>query len=138
MIPGYSRPLYLLPFDHRHSYVAGMFKFVPPLAQGERDRVARSKQIIYGGFKQALAEGVAKERGCIVLGRGADETKVVGWLEAAASVPGFVGFAVGRTTFWDAIADFEGNLATRAEAVSRIARRYREWVNVFERAQEQH
>ena len=24
---GYNRPLYLLPFDHRHSYVTGMFHF---------------------------------------------------------------------------------------------------------------
>ena len=28
---GYSRPLYLLPFDHRQSYVTGMFQFTPPL-----------------------------------------------------------------------------------------------------------
>jgi myo-inositol catabolism protein IolC len=72
---------------------------------------------------------------CIVLGRGADEKKVVGWLETAASVPGFIGFAVGRTTFWDAVADFETRKATRQQAASRIAKRYREWVNVFERAQ---
>ena len=36
---------------------------------------------------------------CIVLGRGADEHKLARWLETAASVPGFVGFAVRRTTF---------------------------------------
>jgi len=72
--------------------------------------------------------------GCIVLGRGADETKVVGWLETAASVPGFIGFAVGRTTFWDAVADYEAKKATRAEAVSRVARRYAEWAAIFERA----
>ena len=47
------------------------------------------------------------EIGCIVLGRGADEKKVKHWLATAASVPGFIGFAVGRTTFWDAVADYE-------------------------------
>ena len=72
--------------------------------------------------------------GCIVLGRGADEGNVVAWLETAASVPGFIGFAVGRTTFWDAVADFESGKASRAAAVSRIAQRYAEWVAVFERA----
>ncbi len=71
--------------------------------------------------------------GCIVLGRGADEQKVVRWLTVAASVPGFIGFAVGRTTFWDAVADYVGKRATRPEAVSRIARRYREWAAIFER-----
>lgn len=72
--------------------------------------------------------------GCIVLGRGADEKKVVAWLETGASVPGFIGFAVGRTTFWDAVADFLADRSTREEAVSRIARRYQEWAAIFERA----
>ena len=70
---------------------------------------------------------------CIVLGRGADETKVVSWLETAASVPGFIGFAVGRTTFWDAVADYEARRVTRQEAVRRVAHRYREWASIFER-----
>jgi myo-inositol catabolism protein IolC len=71
--------------------------------------------------------------GCIVLGRGADEKKVAQWLETAASVPGFIGFAVGRTTFWDPVADYLANRVTREEAVSRIARRYQEWAAIFER-----
>ena len=58
---GYDKPLYLLPFDHRHSYVTGMFKFKPPLTQAEHDHVADSKRIIYEGFRRALAGGVAQE-----------------------------------------------------------------------------
>ncbi len=38
--------------------------------------------------------------GCIVLGRGEDDTKVRQWLKTAAAGPGFIGFAVGRTSFW--------------------------------------
>jgi len=38
---------------------------------------------------------------CVVLGRGGDEAKVVHWLRTGASVSGFVGFAVGRTIWWD-------------------------------------
>jgi len=56
---GYDKPLYLLPFDHRHSYVSGMFGFKPPLTPSQHDRVADSKRLIYAGFKQALARGVA-------------------------------------------------------------------------------
>jgi myo-inositol catabolism protein IolC len=74
------------------------------------------------------------EVSCIVLGRAADDVKVASWLEIAASVPGFIGFAVGRTTFWNAIADLLANKTTRVEAVSRIAQRYGEWVAIFERA----
>jgi myo-inositol catabolism protein IolC len=299
---GYDQPLYLLPFDHRASYVAGMFKFTLPLTTGQHDAVVDSKQVVYDGFREALGSGVPVSRagilvdeefgagilrdatrngyttalsveksgsdefefeygdafaehiaafdstfakvlvrynpeddaalnwrqtvrlkqlsdycrgaeqrfmfellvpatkaqldrvqadtnaydlrvrpdlmvrtirdlqdsgiepdiwkiegldrreacervveiaqrdgrrdvGCIVLGRGADEKKVTEWLQTAASVPGFIGFAVGRTTFWDAVADYEAGKATRQEATCRIATRYREWVNVFERAQ---
>jgi myo-inositol catabolism protein IolC len=298
---GYSRPLFVLPFDHRHSYAADMFNFTAPLTKAEHDAVVDSKQVIYDGFRQALGSGVptssagilvdeefgadilhdarkngyvtalsveksgsdefefeygesfathieafaptfakvlvrynpeddeARNRrqtirlkrlsdycraagqlfmfellvpatkaqfdrvqpdknaydlrirpalmvkairdlqdagiepdiwkiegldrredcervveaarcdgrpdvGCIVLGRGADEKKVVGWLETAASVPGFIGFAVGRTTFWDAVADYEAKKATRQEAAFRIAQRFREWAEIFSRA----
>lgn len=69
-----------------------------------------------------------------MLGRGADEKKVVSWLETAASVPGFIGFAVGRTTLWDAVAAYEAHTITRHEATVRVARRFREWAAIFERA----
>ena len=298
---GYNRPLYLLPFDHRQSYVTGMFHFTPPLTADEHDLVADSKQVIYEGFRQALGEGVptphagilvdeefgagilrdaiehayvtalsteksgsdefefeygtafaehietfgptfakvlvrynpeddaalsqrqtarlkqlsdycrtADQRfmfellvpatktqmdrvqgdkttydrqvrpelmlqtihtlqdagvepdvwkvegldrredcervvatarrdgrgdvGCIVLGRGADEKKVVTWLETAASVPGFIGFAVGRPTFWEAVAAYEAHTITRHEASARVGQRFREWTAIFEQS----
>ncbi|MDQ6634646.1 MAG: DUF2090 domain-containing protein [Gemmatimonadota bacterium] len=300
--PGYNRPLFLLPFDHRHSYVTGMCHFTPPLTADQRMAVTLTKQVIYEGFQAAIGSGVPRERGgilvdeefgmeilhdatrqgfvtalstetsgsdefefeygdafaehieaigptfakvlvrynpegdaalnqrqtarlsvlseycrragqrfmfellvpatpaqlsdvrgekpaydlrlrpelmldtirtlqqagiepdvwkiegldrredcvrlvavarrdgrqdvgCIVLGRGADEKKVVSWLETAASVPGFIGYAVGRTTFWDAVADFVAHRATRDEAVARIAARFGEWAAIFERKQ---
>ena len=74
------------------------------------------------------------EVGCIVLARDAGGEQVVRWIETAASVPGFIGFAVGRTTFRYAIAAYVSKQVTRQEAVSLIARRYREWVTAFERA----
>jgi myo-inositol catabolism protein IolC len=72
--------------------------------------------------------------GCIVLGRGEDDKKVREWLATAAPVPGFIGFAVGRTTFWDPLMDMRAKKTTREAAVSEIARRYREWVDIFEKA----
>ena len=82
----------------------------------------------------AARRGGRDEVGCIVLGSGADPRRVSRWLETAASVAGFVGFAVGRTTFWDPIADFVAKRATRQAAVFRIARRFGEWMEIFERA----
>jgi 5-dehydro-2-deoxygluconokinase len=72
--------------------------------------------------------------GCIVLGRGEDDNKVREWLRVAAPVPGFIGFAVGRTTFWDPLVDWRGKKIAREAAAAEIARRYREWVDIFEGA----
>jgi 5-dehydro-2-deoxygluconokinase len=72
--------------------------------------------------------------GCIVLGRGEDDKKVREWLTTAAQVPGFIGFAVGRTTFWDPLIAFRAKSLTREEAAAEIARRYQSWVEIFEKA----
>jgi myo-inositol catabolism protein IolC len=72
--------------------------------------------------------------GCIILGRGEDEKHVYTWLSTAAGVPGFIGFAVGRTTFWDPLIAWREQKSSRQEAVAEIARRYRQWVDVFENA----
>ena len=56
------------------------------------------------------------------------------WLGIAAEVPGFIGFAVGRTVFWDPLVAWRAKKATREQAVAEIAARYREFVDVFEKA----
>ncbi len=72
--------------------------------------------------------------GCIILGRHEDDQKVREWLTTAAGVPGFIGFAVGRTTFWDPLVDYRAQKITRDTAVARIAASYRAWVELFEKA----
>jgi myo-inositol catabolism protein IolC len=72
--------------------------------------------------------------GCIVLSRGEDNKKVREWLTIAASVPGFTGFAVGRTDFWEPLVGWRAKKNTREAAVSEVARRYREFVDIFEKA----
>jgi 5-dehydro-2-deoxygluconokinase len=52
-------------------------------------------------------------------------------------VPGFIGFAVGRTTFWDPIVAYRDGKATREQAAEQIADHYIAWVNVFKRAEGQ-
>lgn len=71
---------------------------------------------------------------CIILGRGEDDKKVREWLITAAGVPGFIGFAVGRTTFWEPLVSWRAGKITRDAAVAEIARRYREFVDIFESA----
>lgn len=301
MITGYSRPLYLLPFDHRASYISGLFGWNEPLNTEQVVTVANSKRVIYAGFEQALAGQVPKERvgilvdeefgsaiirdalskgyitavsveksglnefafaygedfaqhieaahptfakvlvrynpegdvalnmrqagrlarlsaylhraqtlfmcellvppepmhleqvkgdttaydlqirprlmlqaiqalqdagvepdvwkvegldrredcvrlvemarrgernlvALIVLGRGAERERVVHWLQTAAQVPGFIGFAVGRTTFWQPLVDVQANRISQEEAALQIARNFTEWIHLFEQA----
>lgn len=298
---GYDKPLYLLPFDHRHSYLSGMFGLHEPLTSPQHDKVVDSKQLIYEGFQQALANGLQREYGgllvdeefgtailrdarkqgfitalsveksgsdefefeygsefgnhieafdpsfakvlvrynpeddsalnprqckrlkqlsdycrqggrrfmfellvpattaqleqlagdkdaydqqlrprlmvqairalqeagiepdiwkieglarredcsavvqmarrdgrsgvsCIVLGRGADQEKVSAWLTTAASVPGYIGYAVGRTTFWDAVKAYEDGKCSRSQASAKISSQYAAWADIFRRA----
>lgn len=82
----------------------------------------------------AARRGGRDRVGCIILGRGEDEPKVRAWLATAAGVPGFIGFAVGRTTFWEPLVNWQANRISRDAAVAEIARRYQGWMNVFEEA----
>src|SRR5258708_2734015 len=302
MITGYTRPLYLLPFDHRASYISGLFGWKEPLNVEQMVTVANSKQVIYAGFQQAIADHVPQDRvgllvdeefgaailrdaaskgyitvasveksgqeefefaygedfaqhieafhptfakvlvrynpegdaalnvrqanrlsrlsdylhraqtlfmfellvppeqkhlelvagdrtaydlqlrphlmlhaiqalqdagvepdvwkvegldrqedavkvveaarrggrntvGLIVLGRGAERERVEHWLQTAAQVPGFVGFAVGRTTFWQPLVDVEAKRSSKEEAATQIAHNFEEWIHLFEQAQ---
>jgi 5-dehydro-2-deoxygluconokinase len=82
----------------------------------------------------AARRGGRDKVGCIVLGRGEDDRKVREWLTTAAAVPGFIGFAVGRTTFWDPLVNYRANKIPRDTAVAQIAASYRSWVDLFEKA----
>jgi myo-inositol catabolism protein IolC len=302
VLRGYTRPLYLLPFDHRASYIRGLFGWKEPLNVEQMVTVADSKQVIYAGFQQAIADNVPKDRvgilideefgsailrdavskgyitvasveksgqeefefaygedfaqhieafhptfakvlvrynpegdvalnqrqvsrlkrlsdylhqtetlfmfellvppepmqlelfeedtnaydlqlrphlmvqaiqalqdagvepdvwkvegldhqedavklveiarrggrnsvGLIVLGRGVERDRVVHWLKTAASVPGFIGFAVGRTSFWQPLVDFEAKRISQDEAATQIAHNFEEWIRIFEETQ---
>ena len=78
---------------------------------------------------EGLKRGKSEE---IVLGRGKDGRKVHEWLTTAASVPGFIGVAVGRTTFWEPLVAWRAKTMSREQAVTDIVRRCRESVDIFE------
>lgn len=72
--------------------------------------------------------------GCIILGRGESDEKVSEWLSIAAAVPGFIGFAVGRTDFWDPLVAWRDNKVSDEQAAEEIARRYKHFVDLFKKA----
>jgi myo-inositol catabolism protein IolC len=68
---------------------------------------------------------------CIVLGRGVTEERLLDWLRVAAAVPGFDGFAVGRTLWEEALQGFLAGRATRGQTAATIADRYLETVHGY-------
>jgi myo-inositol catabolism protein IolC len=71
--------------------------------------------------------------GCIILGEHEDQEKVREWLATAVGVPGFIGFAAGRTIFWGPISRWLAREIAPKAAVAEIGQHYRELVNIFER-----
>jgi myo-inositol catabolism protein IolC len=69
---------------------------------------------------------------CVLLGRGASTEKVNHWLEQAAPVEGFIGFAIGRSIWWDALKGWLSNELERGVAAAQIADNYLHFVRVYE------
>ena len=84
--------------------------------------------------RSVVAQAHAGNRGdvgVIVLGRGEDEKRVQDWLIIGAQTQGVIGFAVGRTVFWQPLLDLKDGKTSRADAVSRIAETYHRFYKVF-------
>ena len=65
--PGYNQPLYLMPFDHRGSFETKMFGWHGDLTPAQTAEIASAKQVIYDGFKSAIATGVPREKAGILV-----------------------------------------------------------------------
>jgi myo-inositol catabolism protein IolC len=72
---------------------------------------------------------------CVLLGRGADDDKVDHWLQQAAPVDGFVGFAIGRSIWWDPLKAYVDGKIERSAGARQIADNYLRFVQVYERAE---
>ena len=79
--------------------------------------------------KQAQSNG--RKTGVITLGRGESNEKVQEWLKVGAKIPGIIGFAVGRTIFWQPLADYKAGMINRKEAVEKIAQNYGEFTELW-------
>src|SRR3954453_14774199 len=72
---------------------------------------------------------------CVVLGRGASDEKVDHWLRAGAPVDGYIGFAIGRSIWWDALKGFLDGSIKRDDAAQQIADNYVRFVQVYQDAE---
>ena len=78
------------------------------------------------------ARSAGRERvACIILGRGASDTKLENWLRQESGVPGFIGFAIGRTIWQQALKDWLSKKLERSGASRKIADNYLRMVDVY-------
>jgi myo-inositol catabolism protein IolC len=73
---------------------------------------------------------------CVVLGRGADDDKVDHWLRQGAPVPGYVGFAIGRSIWGDPLSGFLDGSVSREGAATRVADNFLRFVEVYQAAEQ--
>ncbi len=90
---------------------------------------------------EMLAEQTRKGEGRenvknVLLGRGASDDKVDHWLREAAPVEGYIGFAIGRSIWWDALKGFLDESLTREDAASKIADNYLRFIKVYDDAEQ--
>jgi myo-inositol catabolism protein IolC len=89
------------------------------------DKLADAKAVV----KQVQKGG--RKAGVITLGRGESKEHVQKWLAVGAKVPGIIGFAVGRTIFWQPLVDYRAGKISRSAAVEQIAQNYVEFATLW-------
>src|SRR5438093_1086597 len=88
------------------------FNLAMPMWKSEGIDTREDWRMIAEQTRAGGREGVA----CVVLGRGASDDAVIHWLQQGAGVPGYIGFAIGRTIWWDPLKAFVDGQSSREEA----------------------
>ncbi len=96
------------------------------------DRQEDARMLIDQTRKGDGREGVVS----VLLGRGASDEKVDHWLQQAAPVEGFVGFAIGRSIWWDSLKGFLDGSVDRETAATQIADNYLRFIKVYDDAEQ--
>lgn len=85
-------------------------------------------------YEEIVAQARSNGRsdvGIVVLGRGENREQVEEWVRVGARVSGVIGFAVGRTIFWEPLYFYKEKKLSREDAVERIAEGYGYFYNIF-------
>ena len=69
--------------------------------------------------------------GIVILGRAANREQVEKWILSGTQVKGVIGFAVGRTVFWQPLMDLKDGKISKEETISQIANNYKYFYDVF-------
>lgn len=85
-------------------------------------------------YKKVVAAIRSEKRGdvsLVVLGRSESDKRVEKWLKLGAKVEGVIGFAVGRTIFWEVLEKFYKGEVGKAEVIEEISQNYFNFYKIF-------
>ena len=99
----------------------------PQIWKLEGYETTEGAQLVLDAIKQSADPGSQ----CIVLGRNAPERQVDHWLDVAAPLEGYVGFAIGRSIWDEPLADFVAGRSDRDSTATEISDRYGRFVRRY-------
>lgn len=71
--------------------------------------------------------------GIVILGRAERQDKVEEWIKVGRKIKGIVGFAVGRTVFWEPLTEYKNGKITKEQAIEMISNKFIYFYNLFTR-----
>lgn len=89
------------------------------------------KEDDYKSLVAAARRNGRENVGLVILGRGESKEKVEKWIREGAKVKGVIGFAIGRTIFWEPIVKLEKGIITKNQAIDNISRDFFHFYNLF-------
>lgn len=78
-------------------------------------------------------KGERKNVGIVILGRAENQDKVEKWIKSGSKIKGVVGFAVGRTVFWEPLTEYKNSKITKEQTVETISNKFIHFYNLFTR-----
>ncbi len=79
---------------------------------------------------QAHKEG-RQDVGIVILGRAENQGKVEKWLKVGSKIQGIIGFAVGRTVFWEPLTEYKNGNIDKNTAIENISNNFLHFYNIF-------
>ena len=148
---GHDRALYILPLDHRGLFQTKTFGWKSPPSKMQAAEISRAKEVIYDGFSAALAGGLPKETigilfdeqfGAAILHDASSKNIITACAAEKSGQEEFDFESIRSLRAISQVAPFSGirwsgwrnKKATREQTVAAIATRYREFADLFERA----
>ncbi len=108
----------------RESYAAGL---VPQIWKIEAATTPDGAAVIDRAIRERL------EPRQLILGKGADNDKILRWFANAAPLPSTAGFAIGRSVFWEPCTAFLKGTSSADDASATVASRYIELIGQWKR-----